>query len=407
MVDNGDGTYTVTVPALKHSGKYTFGLALEQANFKGAPYHVDVQPGAARRVTFSAEELTPEGVVLPVAGNNYNIQLQASDEFGNVIRKGGRDVEFKLEGPTKLTCKVIDNDDGTYTVPYKLNVAGVYQAHISVDGHTLGSVLKFDVKANEISAAHTIAIGNGIKKAKAGEEATFMVQSIDRFGNEIQIGGAEVVAYLRGPDSSSDVEAQNFQATIVDNGDGIYHATYTVDVAGRYQLFVTANGTAITGSPFTVRVASGFAVAAKSVVKGSTELPAGKGRAGAPAFKIHLRDRNGNFKNKGGDEIKAYLKKPTRKPARIIDNKDGTYDVIYPKGLEIGEYEVIAELKGEKIEIPTPTVQVEEPSPLEEQEEALVANLFASSSSVIANLLRNLDDTQKAALLADLQLLKK
>ena len=35
------------------------------------------------------------------------------------------------------------------------------------------------------------------------------------------------------------------------------------------------------------------------------------------------------------------------------------YDIKYPKGLEVGDYEVVAELRGERFEIPTSSVTVE------------------------------------------------
>jgi hypothetical protein len=105
---------------------------------------------------------------------------------------------------------VIDNENGSYTIPYRLTVAGLYDAVINVGGHNIDSEVKIDVQPNELSPIHAIAIGAGvrvhtsppcssfpntglgIKKAKAGEEAKFMVQSLDKYKNEIQTGGAEV-----------------------------------------------------------------------------------------------------------------------------------------------------------------------------------------------------------------------
>jgi len=300
---------------------------------------------------------------------------------------------------------VLDNDDGSYSVPYRLTVAGLYDAHVSVGGHHIPSALKLDVQPGELSPAHALAIGAGIKKAKAGDEAKFLVQSVDKYGNEIQIGGAEVAAYIKGPDSSD--EPETVVAQVVDNGNGIYNVTYTVNFIGRYQLHVTIDGISILASPFTVRATSGTAVASKSVVKSLSDLPAGRAKSDTPAFKVHLRDRNGNNKTKGGEELEVFLRKPIRKPAKIIDHGDGTYDVIYPKGLEVGEYEVVAELRGERFEIPNSSVVVEEPGALVEEEQTLLDEVLPTSSSAITNFLRTLDDAQKTAFLADLRALKK
>jgi len=405
VVNNGDGTYHVNVPGVNKSGKYLFLINLDGHPLKGSPFSVNIQAGAARKVTFSGPSLSAHGSVSAVAGENCELLLQLSDEFGNIIKGGGRDVDFKIDGPSKLTCRVVDKENGFYSVPFKLNVAGDYKVHLSVDGHNIPSALAFAVGANVISSAHTIALGNGIRKAKAGEEATFMVQSIDKFGNEVQVGGAQIVARIKGPDTAEN--PSEYVVEIVDNEDGIYNARYTTDTAGIYHLNVTADGHPIAQSPFVVRVASGVAVAHRSVVKQLSDMPAGKARSDAGAFKIHLADRNGNMKSKGGDELDVYLRKPIRKPAKIIDNKDGTYDVIYPKGLELGEYEVVAELKGERIAIPNTSVQVEESTPLPEEESSLVSSLLPNSSSLLESLLRDLDDDKKAMLLADLKALKR
>jgi len=230
------------------------------------------------------------------------------------------------------------------------------------------------------------------------------VQSIDKFGNEIPTGGADVAAYIKGPDSSD--EPETVQVDIVDNQTWIYNATYEVHHVGRYQLHVSIGGVAIASSPFAVRTTSGTPVATKSLVKDLSGLPPGVAKSDTPAFKVHLHDKNGNKKTKGGEkELQVYLRKPIRKPARIIDNGDGTYEVIYPKGLEVGEYEVVAELRGEKIEIPNTSVQVEEPGGLPEEEQTLLDELLPSSASTLTNYLRGLDEEKKASFISDLKAL--
>jgi hypothetical protein len=403
--DNGDGTYTITVPAVKKSGRYAFNIDLDGAPLKGSPFHVAVQAGPPKQVTLSGITLNELGHIPAVAGNNAQFVLHASDEFGNAIKSGGADVEFKVDGPTKLALKVLDNDDGSYTVAQRFTVAGKYDAHVTIGGHDVASALNIDVQPNELSPAHAIAIGAGIKKAKAGEEAKFLVQSVDKYGNEIQHGGAEVIAHIKGPDGAEDQE--HVYAIVVDNENGIYNVAYTVNNIGRYILHVTIAGVNIASSPFTVRVTPGAAVASKSVVKNLSDLPYGRAKSDSPAFKIHLHDRNGHKKSKGGEELEVYLRKPIRKPATIIDNGDGSYDIRYPKGLEVGEYEVIAELRGERFEIPNTSVQVEEPGSLPEEEQQLLEELLPTSSSALTNFLRSLDDEKKAAFVADLRGLKR
>jgi len=316
-------------------------------------------------------------------------------------------VEFKLEGPAKFTGKVTDNDDGTYIIPYRLTVAGTYKAHVTVRGKPALPPIEFNVSPDEFSAGHSVARGRGIKKAEAGEEANFWVHSFDRYGNEISTGGAKVSAFLKSLDAVDEAEVIN--ADVEDNKDGRYKVSYVVNNIGRYLLTVEVienqTAVAIAKSPFTVRAVSGPPDAEKTIVKPLSENVK-KSRAGLPALKFHLRDRFGNHKTKGGDDLNVYLRKPTRKPAQIVDNGDGTYDITYPKGIETGEYELVAELKGKPVNLPL-SVYVDEAEDLPEEQKVLVNNLLPESSSFFAEYLRNLDDQKKEALLRDLQSLRK
>jgi len=318
------------------------------------------------------------------------------------VKAGGADVELKLDGPSRHTAKVRDNDDGTYTVTYRITGAGKYNAVLSVGGKSAPH-FAFIVAPGEVSSGKSIAIGPGISKSKAGEDAKFLVQSLDNFGNEIQTGGAYVQAFLK---KDGEVDEELIEAVVVDKQNGIYDATYQVETSGRYTLVVTLNAEQIAQSPFTVRAVSGPVFAKKTLVKPIVDNPS-KAKAGVAAYKFHLRDRIGNPRTKGGDELNVFLRRPIRRPATVVDNGDGSYDVIYPPGLERGEYELAAEVKGETVELPNISIHVDEPEPLPQEEQEIVEASLPSSSSFIVDILRGLDESKKKAFLADLQSLRK
>jgi len=84
----------------------------------------------------------------------------------------------------------------------------------------------------------------------AGSAATITVQAKNSAGSNITTGGATVSATVMGDNAAGPIAA-------TDNGNGTYTITYTPANAGTDTVAITLNGTAISGSPFTVTVAAG------------------------------------------------------------------------------------------------------------------------------------------------------
>ncbi|HET6578293.1 MAG TPA: ferritin-like domain-containing protein [Gemmatimonadales bacterium] len=82
-----------------------------------------------------------------------------------------------------------------------------------------------------------------------GSAVTITVQAKDAGGRNLTSGGAAVAATVTGANSAGPISA-------VDNGDGTYTLTYTPANTGSDAVAITLNGTAISGSPFTVTVTS-------------------------------------------------------------------------------------------------------------------------------------------------------
>lgn len=82
--------------------------------------------------------------------------------------------------------------------------------------------------------------------ATVGAAKPIAVQAKDAFGNNLIVGGDTVVVSVTGANTAT--------PTVTDNGNGTYSASYTPTAAGTDSVAITLNGTAISGSPFTVTV---------------------------------------------------------------------------------------------------------------------------------------------------------
>jgi hypothetical protein len=136
--------------------------------------------------------------------------------------------------------------------------------------------------------------GEGATHAVAGELAQLSVFVRDRFGNPVtHEDRLPIVAELRGKHRSP-VLAQT-----VDLRTGEYQLSYTAKESGEQPLHVYIRKEPIGGSPFTVLVQAGRALAAQSEVDTSKLLGL---RVGVPAaFVVHAYDRHKNRAWRGGE----------------------------------------------------------------------------------------------------------
>eukprot|EP01087_Luapelamoeba_hula_P017398 TRINITY_DN547_c0_g1_i1.p1 TRINITY_DN547_c0_g1~~TRINITY_DN547_c0_g1_i1.p1 ORF type:complete len:2178 (+),score=469.78 TRINITY_DN547_c0_g1_i1:249-6782(+) len=402
---NKNGGADIQVPALEKPGDHPLHVNLKDKDgntkpFAGSPFNIKVAPGKAANGI-----LTTKPEPSPVAGSEQKAVLQAVDKHNNPVKSGGDDVQFKLRGPdnTSVPAQVTDNKDGTYNVDYKPTKAGEYHLFPTVsDNNVDGSPFVFHVVPGSADPGTTFALGKGLEEATAGEPATFMVQSLDSFGNEIKTGGANITASLH-PEKSDKITP----ATVTDNNDGLYKVEYTVDESGRHVLDVNLDDQPISKSPYLVDVESGevddIHVDPKDIVT--------KGKPGDNLLKIAPKDKHGNPKKKGGDKdkVKFHLVRNIKRPCEIVDNGDGTYGVKYPPGLEKGEYQVKAKLLGKALD---PSKVPEKVEIEEEPEEALFADeaqhqylneRMPQSAPHVTRFLRTLSPADRAKFVAELK----
>jgi len=144
IVDNGDGTYTVTYHP-EHPGDYDADVRVGGRSIGGFPKTVRVREGT-------------EGGVSEFG--KFEFTVIARDKRSNVKSFGGDPFEVTIKGTSEaLSVKAIDNADGTYTAAYTIGV-GRYSVSVTLNGkevvgspfvQKVGAVKKHDKSAH----AHT------------------------------------------------------------------------------------------------------------------------------------------------------------------------------------------------------------------------------------------------------------
>lgn len=131
VVDNNDGTYTVTYEPTE-AGEYKVDITLDGHHIKDAPHHVTVREGTD--VGFSGF-------------GSFTLTVVAKDKKGNPKTFGGDAFEVTITGPAEhLDVKAYDNDDGTYTAAYTLVGTGHYSVEVKLNHKNIeGSPFKQNV----------------------------------------------------------------------------------------------------------------------------------------------------------------------------------------------------------------------------------------------------------------------
>ena len=177
---------------------------------------------------------------------NMLASINSCCEFTETALKHGNETEVLLvrkemtEKLSQLSCQEIQKlpEENDYLA---FNDTEFQNIKKFVSG--LGSV-----QSNSAIAFETIATGEGLKRCYVNQPTTVCVTTKDRNGDLIKIGQSSFTAQLR-PTNLGDVTI----ADIVDNKNGTYDITYTVDDVTTYNLDIRLYGQPIKGSPFQIK----------------------------------------------------------------------------------------------------------------------------------------------------------
>jgi len=160
VVDNNDGTYTVTYNP-NEVGDYKVDITLDGNHIKDAPHHITIK----------------EGTDAGLSGfGSFTITVVAKDKKGVPKTFGGDLFEVTITGPAEhIDVYAYDNDDGTYTAAYTLIGSGHYKVEVRLNNKNIeGSPFKQNVgsvKKDKHNPVHTHSTTvKGVKREAAGTQ---------------------------------------------------------------------------------------------------------------------------------------------------------------------------------------------------------------------------------------------
>lgn len=124
-----------------------------------------------------------DGMFNAMVGQRSEFTIEARDAEGTKQTAGGEKFMVSVRGSSQVRAKVIDKEDGTYTVEYKPSTSGTYSISVTLNGVPLpDSPLKVEVLTPAPSARNCVLKGDALSRAKAREVASFEVEFIDALG---------------------------------------------------------------------------------------------------------------------------------------------------------------------------------------------------------------------------------
>jgi len=128
-VDNGDGTYTCSYPAVAKAGTYKITPTLDGHPVKDAPFELVVAAGIA----------SPESSEVTLAQNHFaglvGATVQLRDEKLNPLEGSMGDVVLaRLLPLSRVPVHVVDNGDGVYDTTYPAGITGNVELSIAANG---------------------------------------------------------------------------------------------------------------------------------------------------------------------------------------------------------------------------------------------------------------------------------
>ncbi|XP_063113409.1 filamin-B isoform X5 [Cavia porcellus] len=337
VVDNGDGTHTVTYTP-SQEGPYMVSVKYADEEIPRSPFKVKVLP------TYDASKVTASGPGL----SSYGVPASLPVEFAIDARDAGEGllaVQITDQEGKPKRATVHDNKDGTYAVTYIPDKTGRYMIGVTYGGDDI-PFSPYRIRATQTGdASKCLATGPGIAPTvKTGEEVGFVVDAKTA-------GKGKVTCTILTPDGT---EAE---ADVIENEDGTYDIFYTAAKPGTYIIYVRFGGVDIPNSPFTVMATDGEVTAMEEAPVNAC-LPGFRPWVTEEAY-VPVSDMNGlGFKpfnlvipfavRKG--EITGEIHMPSGKTAtpEIVDNKDGTVTVRYTP-TEVGLHEMHIKYMGSHI----------------------------------------------------------
>jgi len=240
---------------------------------------------------------------------------------------GGFPSHVRVNGPsTEVEASLTETENNSYAVEFRPIEGGEHTVSVTF---SVTASIPVHIGKWVADPIQCIAFGPGLEGGEQYKPTEFYIEARNKLGDKIPVGGHNFIAKVIDPIGGE------IPASIEDNGDGTYTASYCPWLPGVHTIEVRLNADLIKDSPFKVPIddSSEVANAALSYAEGpGLEDNANNSSQKTPAvFTIHAVDRDGIEKKVGGDLFDVLIEDPNFDilTANVKDNNNGTYTVEY------------------------------------------------------------------------------
>ncbi|EMX6284973.1 inverse autotransporter beta domain-containing protein [Providencia rettgeri] len=329
--DNGDGSYTTTLP-LTEVGNNDLTATINGTTSSKTDVLVNNASG-----TVHIDKVKIIKTEKPAAGIDSTITLELTDKHGNPV-----------VGETEVTVNI---NDQPHTLPVTEISPGIYEAIIAgqlTGNHDISAIVNGKESPNElliVEQPQPVKPQNPNGTGQKGEQG--VVDKIEiktgntvglQSGDKLEITVTVTDAFNNGLSglNTNNIDIGKHKGdtlTWVDNGDGSYTTTLPLPEVGNNDLTVSINGTASPQKQIQVSNAAGKDKVSKvTIIK--TEQPAAGSNS---TLTVQLTDSNGNPVVGETEIIVNIDNNPHTLPAK--EGKPGIYEITLP-ALQAGKHDI-------------------------------------------------------------------
>ena len=401
IIDNNNGTYELKWKSTK-AGAYHVDVLMDGAHVGGSPINLTVRSASP---AVEQMEVRGLGMTKAVAGEKAGLLLRVADRFGNKFESGSQVFPYKLglmlspfgvqgtdkaadkkvkmaekkpEGDAKRQKGVVREEEkkqvslpfegrmngSVYEIDYVAQEAGTMDLQIwatklddvgAEDTREMLPGSPFTVHVSEGNAAAEGSFVGDVEASKegggfvAGGHVVLRPQIRDQFGNASAAAEGTLSAYhvwnLK-PEMVGGEPEEELSAPKASKELGKYELVVEPTKAGLHHVHIRLHGQDISGSPVSFSVTPAGPASSKCKLN-RTQPPEDEPlmEKSPIAILVTLFDKFGNQLDRGGIRVDAKASGVGVSPAKVEDNKDGTYTVTMTAG-PAGEIKVIVRIDG-------------------------------------------------------------
>eukprot|EP00735_Rhodelphis_limneticus_P007293 TRINITY_DN1980_c0_g1::TRINITY_DN1980_c0_g1_i1::g.23091::m.23091 TRINITY_DN1980_c0_g1::TRINITY_DN1980_c0_g1_i1::g.23091 ORF type:complete len:2094 (-),score=598.90,Filamin/PF00630.14/1.8,Filamin/PF00630.14/0.84,Filamin/PF00630.14/0.0022,Filamin/PF00630.14/0.001,Filamin/PF00630.14/1.2e+04,Filamin/PF00630.14/6.2e-06,Filamin/PF00630.14/27,Filamin/PF00630.14/3.6e-06,Filamin/PF00630.14/4.8,Filamin/PF00630.14/12,Filamin/PF00630.14/35,Filamin/PF00630.14/6.3e+02 TRINITY_DN1980_c0_g1_i1:447-6677(-) len=290
IVDNGDTTYSIAGLYITLSGTYKLEVTLKNVQVANSPYTFILAPTVTGTPSLIRHTNSSVNTLSAVAGQSFNMLINAYDTFGNQQMYTGTQDAFTVnftKGSSDVKGSVASNGNSplTYAVLASITQTGLYTVTSTLNSRAIGNSGLIYVNVLPANASMSYSYAPQLDSVvAAGTAVSVSVIVYDIYNNSYTLNDASV--------SVSTTGTRVFLTSTLSNG--VYTGSLNLTSTGSYSLNFTVNDQTCIGCAGKVTVVAGTPVATTSVLN----IPSyGWYADKAATFSVDARDAYGNVAN--------------------------------------------------------------------------------------------------------------